>query len=158
MRQGFLPANNEQVDIKGYSVDALQERGVRVTPQRAHVWRVLVESGGHFTADELWEKVRGSLPGLELSTVYRSLEALRAAGLVADSRLPEGPRVFEARPALHPHMVCDACGRISHPAPEVGRRLQETLDAGSGGFEVRELHVAARGTCAECAGRGRGGS
>ncbi len=125
---------------------------MRVTPQRALVWRALVESGGHFTADELWEKVRGSLPGLELSTVYRSLEALRAAGLVADSRLPEGPRVFEARPALHPHLVCDVCGGISHPDPEVGRQLFEALEAGSRGFGVRELHVVARGVCAECSG------
>ncbi|MDP8926394.1 MAG: transcriptional repressor, partial [Actinomycetota bacterium] len=123
----------------------------RVTPQRAHIWRVLVESGEHFTAEKVWERVRGSLPGLELSTVYRSLEALRAAGLVADSRLPEGPRVFEARPALHPHLVCESCGGISHPEPEVGRQLLEALKAGSGGFEVHELHVAARGICAGCA-------
>jgi len=135
-------------------VDALQERGVRVTPQRAHIWRVLVESGEHFTADEVWGRVKAALPGLELSTVYRSLEALRAAGLVAESRLPEGPRVFEARPTVHPHLVCDGCGRIFHPDPEVGRRVLEALDAGSGGFEVRELHVVARGTCAACAGQG----
>ena len=124
---------------------------MRVTPQRAHIWRVLVESGEHFTAEKVWERVRGSLPGLELSTVYRSLEALRAAGLVADSRLPEGPRVFEARPALHPHLVCESCGGISHPEPEVGRQLLEALNAGSRGFEVHELHVAARGICPECA-------
>ena len=126
---------------------------MRVTPQRAHVWRVLVESGGHFTADELWEQTREALPGLELSTVYRSLEALRSAGLVAESRLPEGPRVFEARPALHPHLVCDVCGGISHPEPEVGPRLVEALNAGAGTFEVGDLHVVARGLCADCAGR-----
>jgi Fe2+ or Zn2+ uptake regulation protein len=124
---------------------------VRVTPQRAHIWRVLVESGEHFTAEKVWERVRGTLPGLELSTVYRSLEALRAAGLVADSRLPEGPRVFEAWPALHPHLVCESCGSISHPEPEVGRQLLEAMNTRSGGFEVHELHVAARGICAGCA-------
>ncbi len=122
-----------------------------MTPQRALVWRALVESGGHFTADGLWEKVRGSLPGLELSTVYRSLEVLRAAGLVAESRPPEGPRVFEARPALHPHMVCDVCGRIFHPAPEAEGRMLAALDAAAEGFEVRELHVMVRGTCSGCA-------
>ncbi|MBA3423971.1 MAG: Fur family transcriptional regulator [Rubrobacteraceae bacterium] len=136
-------------------MDALQERGVRVTPQRAHIWRVLVESGEHFTADEVWERVKNALPGLELSTVYRSLEALRTAGLVAESRLPEGPRMFEARPRIHPHLVCDGCGRIFHPDPEVGRRMFEALDADSGGFEVRELHVMVRGLCAECAGQGK---
>ena len=137
----------------GQRIDVLRERGVRVTPQRAHTWRVLVESEEHLTAEEVWERVKDSLPGLELSTVYRSLEPLRAAGLVADSRLPEGPRVFEARPALHPHLVCESCGEISHPEPEVERRLFEALNAGSGGFEVRELHAVARGMCAGCARR-----
>lgn len=137
-------------------MSALQERGVRVTPQRAHIWRVLIESREHYTADEIWEKTRDTLPGLELSTVYRSLEALRAAGLVADSRLPEGPRVFEAQSAVHPHLVCDGCGGIFHPDPEAGRRLLGALNAGSGGFEVRELHVVARGMCPECLGREEG--
>ena len=78
---------------------------------------------------------------------------MREAGLVAESRLPEGPRVFEATPALHPHLVCDVCGGISHPHPEVGPRLVEALNAGSGDFEVKELHVVARGVCARCSGK-----
>ncbi len=137
-------------------MEALHERGVRVTPQRAHIWRVLVETGDHFTAEGIRERVGGFLPGLELSTVYRSLEALRAAGLVSESRLPGEPKVFEARPASHPHLVCDGCDRILHPDPEVGRRMMEALDADAGGFVVRELHVMARGICAECAGGGEG--
>lgn len=136
------------------STDALRERGVRITPQRAHVWQVLVESGEHFTAEELWERVRGTLPGLELSTVYRALEALQEAGLVADSRLPEGPRVFEARQAVHPHLVCESCGGIFHPDPETGSWMLEALSAGSGGFEIQELHAVARGVCAGCGGQG----
>lgn len=126
---------------------------MRVTPQRAHVWRVLVESGAHLSAEEVWRATGQQLPGLELSTVYRALEALQGAGLVADSRLPEGPRVFEAKASKHPHLVCESCGEISHPEPEVARRLFEALKAGAGGFEVREVHVAARGLCARCAGR-----
>lgn len=133
------------------SINALRERGVRVTPQRAHTWRVLTESQEHLTAEEVWERARVTLPGLELSTVYRSLEVLRAVGLVADSRLPEGPRVFEARPALHPHLVCKICGGISHPETEVYPRLLEALGPGSGGFQVHELHVVAEGICAGCA-------
>lgn len=139
-------------------MDVLQERGVRVTPQRAHIWRVLIESGDHFTADEVWGRVKGVLPGLELSTVYRSLEALRVAGLVAESRLPGGPRVFEARPALHPHLVCDGCGGIFHPDLEAGSRMFQALSAGAGGFRVRELHAVAHGTCARCAEREGEGS
>ncbi|MGI8650583.1 MAG: Fur family transcriptional regulator [Rubrobacter sp.] len=133
---------------------ALQERGIRITPQRAHVWRVLIESGEHFTAEEIWSRASLGLPGLELSTVYRALETLGEVGLVAESRLPEGPRVFEARAAMHPHLICVVCGEISHPDPGIGERLFQMLASASDGFEVREVHVAARGVCASCsAGR-----
>lgn len=134
-------------------MEELRERGVRVTPQRALIWRVLVESGRHFTAEEVFERAKRDLPGLELSTVYRTLEALENAGLVADSRLPEGPRVFEAHPDDHSHLVCEECGGISHPDAETERTVFEILGRGSGGFQVRGMHVVARGTCAECAGR-----
>lgn len=96
--------------MEKHSTETLQEYGVRVTPQRTLIWEALAESGEHFTAERLWDRVRGSLPGLELSTVYRALETLQGAGLVADSRLPEGPRVFEAQPSMHPHLV----GRKHH--------------------------------------------
>ena len=138
------------------SVDILQERGVRVTPQRAHIWRALVGSGGHLTAEAIWERVGEVLPGLEVSTVYRALEALEEVGLVVASRLPEGPRVFEAHPAVHPHLACVECGGIFHPEPEVGRRLVEVLGAGAKGFEVHRLHVVAEGLCPECAARDDG--
>ena len=136
-------------------VSALQTRGMRVTPQRAMIWQALVESGGHFTAEGVRERVGESLPGIELSTVYRSLEALREAGLVAESRLPEGPRVFEAKPDPHPHLVCESCGNISHPEPETGRKMLEALAEGSGGFEARGLHAVVKGLCSECSGRER---
>ncbi|MGI9048731.1 MAG: Fur family transcriptional regulator [Rubrobacteraceae bacterium] len=137
-------------------MDILQERGVRVTPQRAHIWRVLAGSDKHLTAEDIWERVGEMLPGLEVSTVYRTLEALEEAGLVVASRLPEGPRVFEARTAVHPHLACSGCGGIFHPEPEVGRRLIEVLGAGSTGFEVHRLHVVAEGLCPKCAARDKG--
>lgn len=135
------------------SAKPLRDRGLRVTPQRARVWQVLAESGAHLSAEEIWERARGALAVMELSTVYRALEALREAGLVVESRLPEGPALFEAHAGSHPHLVCERCGEISHLEPEVSRELLAVLAARSGGFEVRELHVVAGGLCPECAGQ-----
>ena len=60
---------------------------MRVTPQRAHVWRVLAESGAHLSAEVIWERAKGVLPGMELSTVYRChpVRTLPGAGV---ARLP----------------------------------------------------------------------
>ena len=136
----------------------LHERGVRVTPQRAHVWRVLLESGDHLTAEEIWERSRDVLPGLELSTVYRTLDALREADLVVESRLPEGPRVFEAHVGQHSHLLCEVCGRIFHLPSTADSKLLEALEKSAKGFEVQALHVVAVGVCASCvAERGKRG-
>jgi Fe2+ or Zn2+ uptake regulation protein len=131
--------------------EPLRERGVRITPQRAFIWQALASTDAHFTAEELWERVRNVLPGLEISTVYRSLEALGEAGLVVESRVGEGPRVFEARSAPHPHLVCEGCGRISHLDSEAGLRILEAMEKEIEGFQTRELHIFATGTCAGCA-------
>ncbi len=95
---------------------------------------------------------------MELSTVYRALDALGEADLVVESRLSGGPALFEARTSAHPHLVCERCGKISHleASPEVNRGMLAALAYGSEGFEVRELHVVARGKCAECLGREKG--
>lgn len=136
--------------------EPLKERGIRVTPQRAYIWRALVGSGRHFTAEELKEQVEETLPGLELSTVYRTLEAFSEAGLVVESRLPEGPRVFEANPSPHPHLVCEGCGNIFHLETTDHRRMLESLNRGAASFQIRDLHVLATGLCADCARDGSG--
>lgn len=136
--------------------ETLRERGLRVTPQRVRIWEVLAGSGGHLTAEEVWREVSRVLPGLELSTVYRSLDALCDAGLVVESRPPEGPRLFEARGERHPHLVCRECGGVFHPEREAERRLVEVLGEVSGGFEVEEVHLVAVGVCSRCSGEEAG--
>lgn len=136
--------------MKEHFTEALRERGVRITPQRALIWRTLTSSYDHFTAEDLWEQVRDILPGLELSTVYRSLEALAGAGLVVESRVGGGPRVFEARSTPHPHLVCENCGNISHLDLAAGNRLREALESEVDDFRTHELHVLATGICSDC--------
>lgn len=122
------------------------------------MWRVLLESGDHLTAEEIWERSRDVLPGLELSTVYRTLDVLREADLVVESRLPEGPRVFEAHVGQHSHLLCEVCGRIFHLPSTADSKLLEALEKSAKGFEVQALHVVAVGVCASCvAERGKRG-
>lgn len=108
-------------------------------------------SGGHFTPEEVWESTRDELPGLELSTVYRVLDALRKAGLVVENRLPEGSRVFEAGASFHPHLVCERCGEVTHPGPEAGERLSRLAGQDLGDFQARGVYVVVVGLCARCA-------
>src|SRR5207245_10767227 len=52
------------------------ERGLRMTPQREVLLRLLSQTRTHPTADELFRKVRRQLPSVSHATVYRNLQQL----------------------------------------------------------------------------------
>ena len=65
----------------------LREQGYRLTPQRNLIWEVLRDAGRHMTAEEVAAEVRRTLPDVNVSTVYRTLELLVSLDLVVETRL-----------------------------------------------------------------------
>jgi len=48
-----------------------REAGLKVTPQRMAVYKVLIESKQHPSAEMVFRKVRGVIPNISLDTVNR---------------------------------------------------------------------------------------
>ena len=80
----------------------LLARGVRMTAQRAAVVAVLEQFSGHVTAEEVYLAVQPLLPNINLATVYRTLEMMKALGLLSESRLGS------AKARTHPMAVIAA--------------------------------------------------
>jgi Fur family transcriptional regulator, peroxide stress response regulator len=85
--------------------DALSQRladsGLRSTPQREVVYRLLLTSRSHPTADEVYAAVRSGLPTMSLATVYNCLDALVHCNLVRAVNFERAPTRYCAN--LHPH-------------------------------------------------------
>ena len=62
----------------------LREHGFRLTPQRRLILAALRHAGGHSSAQEIRDAVQAAYPDVDASTVYRTLTALRDAGLVSE--------------------------------------------------------------------------
>jgi Fur family transcriptional regulator, ferric uptake regulator len=119
---------------------------VRLTPQRRAVLNAIGAEPGSFTATEIYDSARSAEPSLGLATVYRTLELLRATGLV---RQLGGATYVRCHPGHHHHLVCLTCGAVEEtelcgaPSPAILRRRHGFL------AETHELDVY--GTCRLCA-------
>jgi Fur family transcriptional regulator, ferric uptake regulator len=129
--------------------DMLRAGGYRVTPQRQLVLEAVTKLE-HATPEEIFADVRQIARGVNVSTVYRTLELLEQIGLVTHTHLGHGaPRYHLAADAQHVHLVCQQCERVTQVDPAAVRSLVSSLDAGYG-FETDVGHLTVFGRCAQC--------
>lgn len=131
-------------------VDRLRERGFRITPQR-HLILQAVEDLGHATPEDIHVHVQQRTSGVNLSTVYRTLEVLEGVGLVTHAHISHGsPTYHSVRDEPHVHLVCRSCERIdSVPAGEISDLVGYLND--QRGFTPDLGHLTVHGVCAACA-------
>jgi Fur family peroxide stress response transcriptional regulator len=84
-----------------------------MTAQREALLRLLSQTRTHPTADELFRKVRRQLPSVSHATVYRNLQELVRARLIATLERAGGPVQYDANPDDHHHFICTGCGRVT---------------------------------------------
>jgi Fur family transcriptional regulator, ferric uptake regulator len=138
----------------GHSHDLLQSelrsRGYRLTPQRQLVLEAVARLG-HATPDDLVAEVRKTAGGVNISTIYRTLELLEGLGLVTHAHLGHGAPTYHAvTDDEHVHLVCRSCELVQEVPPETVGGLVSQLQA-ERGFVVDIGHVAIFGLCAGCA-------
>lgn len=133
-------------------IAGLRQAGLRVTAARRAICRVLTESGAdHLTAGDVAARIGARA---DLSTVYRTLEALEGLGMVEHVHLGHGPGGYHVGPSEeHHHLVCDTCGRTFDVPIASLQRAVERVTAPLG-FVPDSAHFAIVGRCAECAGEG----
>jgi len=127
----------------------LRERGLRLTPQRQLILEAVHELG-HATPEQVHHHVRERAAGVNITTVYRTLELLEELGLVNHTHLSHGsPTYHVAGEDQHVHLVCRGCGSIGEADPVVMQPVTERLLAEQG-FRVDVGHVSFFGLCGDC--------
>jgi Fur family ferric uptake transcriptional regulator len=138
-----VPGDQWQADLRA--------RGYRLTPQRQLVLEA-VATLGHATPDEIATTVRETARGVNISTVYRTLELLEELGLVTHTHLGHGPPTYHAATDDdHVHLVCRVCGQVTETAPDLVDGVVTALRE-SEGFQADVGHLAIFGTCRGCRG------
>jgi Fe2+ or Zn2+ uptake regulation protein len=131
-------------------LEGLREEGGRVTVgRRAIVAALLTGDDHHVTADELAAAVQARHPDLHLSTVYRTLETLEHAGVVAKVDLGQGRAVYHLVDHVHHHLVCELCGSVTEVPDAMLDPLAAALQA-QYGFAASPHRLTITGLCRSC--------
>ncbi len=93
----------------------IRRKGLRRTSQRDSIAKAAFSKDEHFTADELFERVRKVDAETSRATVYRTLSLLVEADLLREIDLGENQTTYDPnfldKPS-HNHLVCIDCGRV----------------------------------------------
>ncbi len=131
--------------------DNLRNAGYRVTPQRAVILETIAHLEGHHSAQEVYEMAQDRLPGLNIATVYRTLDTLHHAGFIdlfpnsTDTML----FAFHDDTNIHCHLHCVVCGQVLEVDIDPFRPLAAEIERDSH-FSIHLSHITLRGTCSDC--------
>lgn len=129
----------------------LKKEGLKNTPHRNAILDMLGNSAEPMDAGQIFLRLQAGGTEINLSSVYRILEALASKGLLLKSNLAGGAKaVFELNRAEHRHhLVCSKCMRT---IPVEGCPLEEYVKALSErtGFNVTGHRLELYGLCKGC--------
>ncbi|MBW4465403.1 MAG: transcriptional repressor [Pegethrix bostrychoides GSE-TBD4-15B] len=129
-------------------IQALKDKGLRVTPQRFAVYANLLNRMDHPTAEDILSELNQNAPISSQATVYSSLQALADVGLVREVLLEAGVCRYDANMQPHHHFRCRCCGRIEDIAWDQIQGI--TLSGFRRGLQVEAYEVTVQGTCDCC--------
>lgn len=94
-------------------LDQLRQRGFRLTRQREIIVQALSELDGHASVEQVHAQACRYCPEIDLSTVYRTLEALCELRVLSCADLGQGYVQFEIVASTpHHHLICQGCGQV----------------------------------------------
>ncbi len=135
--------------------DYLSRTGRRRTPERFMILERVMAERGHFSIEELCERIAASGIHVALATAYNTLQLLVDAGIVLRHRFGDRTSLYECvhEASGHQHLICSQCGKV--------KEVRDTSLAGYlrtkryPSFTPTCYSLSIYGLCSECARKER---
>ena len=122
--------------------------GLRATPQRQHVYSVLLRELDHPTADQVFLRAKQAMPEISMATVYNCLDAIVKCGLVRQVNSERAATRYCPNMHEHCHFYCDECGHVYDIDFSSSEHLQGLKIPV--GFQPIQIDASVRGLCRDC--------
>lgn len=124
------------------------EAGLKITPQRMAVYKALIESKAHPSAEVLCQDIRKTFPSISLDTVNRTLITICELGFSFSVEGTGEARRYDGNLSDHQHFKCLKCKKvIDIEGEDFGKiPVPKVLDA----MEISRKTVYFEGVCSDC--------
>jgi len=145
-RQGSMVAEKRMAEM----LSQLKDHDFRITPQRLLVLRILAESEGHPTVEQIYAQVRTEFPTTSLATVYKTIALLKELNEVLELGFPDGSNRYDGnKPFPHPHVICTKCKKITDPDLVDLDDLSQEMSRKTG-YRISSHRLDFFGLCPDC--------
>lgn len=128
--------------------DRCRAAGLKMTPQRVAVFKALIGTDKHPTAEDVYRDVRLEMPNISLDTVNRTLLTLAEIGAAFVVEGTGQPRRYDGGMDDHQHFRCLKCGKIVDFHYEPYDNID--VPAAIGHYKVLRKTVYFEGYCDAC--------
>ncbi len=131
-------------------ISTLQRSGMRLTPQRMAICKLLSESNEHPTSAMIYDQIRAQYPSLSLMTVYNTLDRLVNLGLVNSlGNAGDDNSHYDGNTSPHINLACISCHKIVDiDSPQI-TNLDHAV-SNTSGYKLLGVRMMYYGLCPEC--------
>jgi len=139
--------------MKDQTTIKLREIGLKVTPQRQVILKLLKGNRTHPSAENIYHEILKEYPAISFATVYNTLSKLAEAEEIQELDIDPNRKRFDPRLSPHSHFYCKVCKRIydveeGHPFPKEIQRIS--------GHKIEAIQINLKGVCKACWKKRRG--
>jgi len=98
--------------MPNFSREKLQEKGMKVTPQRVAIYEAIVTLNNHPTAEIVIDYIKANHPNISVGTVYKVLDSLVENELLKKVKTEKDIMRYDAVLSNHHHLYCAETDRI----------------------------------------------
>ena len=128
----------------------LKDSGHKITPQRLAIVKILAESSGHPSVENIHAQLTKDFPTMSLATVYRNIVLIKSLGEILELGFPDGSNRYDGnKPFPHPHVVCIKCKKIVDPELDSLDEMKSEVAAETN-FKILNHRLDFFGICGDC--------
>lgn len=125
------------------------DAGIKLTHQRLEIFRELLSSKDHPSAENIYQRLQKKLPTIAIDTVYRTLATFNELGLVRKLHVMNERTLFDTNLDLHHHFICTRCRKVEDIYwPDFDKSMLPEMVEKVGRIQSRHLEML--GICNEC--------